>query len=159
VPASGSAPAPAPAPASGSDGPDDQRWRACVEAVEKESAMAASALKQAALLDLVEGEVRVQLPPGLYAASVEKRRAEIEAVFARFFGRPTRLALTVGAAAAPAPSATEGAAPGPAQSIAATEAAERLAHSRRVREAARQHPNIQEAARILEGGVEKIEEL
>jgi hypothetical protein len=43
-------------------------------------------------------------------------------------------------------------------SIAAAEAAEKLARSVRLREAARHHPNIAEAARILEG-VPRIEEL
>jgi len=125
--------------------------------------MAASALKQATLLGLPAGEVRIQLPPGLYAASVEKRRAEIEAVFARFFGRATRLSLTLGGA--PAPASGDASATGPAQapaavpSIAAAEAAERLARSRQVRDAARQNPNIQEAARILDGSILKIDEL
>jgi DNA polymerase-3 subunit gamma/tau len=44
-------------------------------------------------------------------------------------------------------------------SLAAAEQGERLARSRRVREAARAHPNIQEAARLLEGGVDQVEEL
>ena len=44
-------------------------------------------------------------------------------------------------------------------SLAAAEQAERLARSRQVREAARAHPNIQQAARLLEGGVDEIEEL
>ncbi|HVO21961.1 MAG TPA: DNA polymerase III subunit gamma/tau, partial [Anaeromyxobacter sp.] len=127
-----------------------------VEAVEKESSMAASALKQAALLGMGEGEVAVQLPPGMYAATLEKRRAEVEAAFGRFFGRATRLALTVGAAAPPAAGAPP-AAPGP--SLAAAEAAERTARSARVREAALSHPNVQEAVRVLDGKIEKIEEL
>ncbi|HVO20348.1 MAG TPA: DNA polymerase III subunit gamma/tau, partial [Anaeromyxobacter sp.] len=71
----GVAPAPPAAPAPAED-PRDARWRAAVEAVEKESSMAASALKQAALLGMGEGEVAVQLPPGMYAATLEKRRAE-----------------------------------------------------------------------------------
>lgn len=67
------------------------RWRAAVAEVEKASPLAAPALKQAALLGIEKGVVSVQLPPGLMAATAERRRPEIEAVFARFFGRPTRL--------------------------------------------------------------------
>jgi DNA polymerase-3 subunit gamma/tau len=125
--------------------------------------MAAPALKQAALLRLAAGEVAVQLAPGLFAQTAEKRRGEIEAELARFFGRPTRLLITLGAlphpAAAPdAPAASAPAAAGPV-SIAAVEAAERQARSARVRETAQAHGNIREAARILGGGIEKIEEL
>ena len=96
----------------------------------------------------------IQLPPGMMADAAERRRPEIEAVFARHFGRPTRLVVKRGVAAAPA----AGAQPAPA-SIAQTEAAERQARSSAVRETARSHPNIREAARILDGGVDKIEEL
>jgi len=150
------APAPAPDPAPAADAGPAERWRAAVEEVEKESPSAASALKQAALLALGEGEVRIQLPPGLHAQNVERRRADIEGVFARFFGRPTRLAVTVAAGAPPAGEAGPGAA---APSIAAADAAERMARAQRVRDAARAHPNIKEAAKILEGGIDKIEEL
>jgi DNA polymerase-3 subunit gamma/tau len=134
--------------------PVGERWRTVVEEVEKVAPMAAPALRQATLLWLREGEVAIQLPPGMLATGVERRRAELEGVFARCLGRPTRLELKLGEAA-PA-----GVVPGEAApvSIAAEEAAERLARSHRVREAARHHPNIQEAARILEGGL-KIEEL
>jgi DNA polymerase III subunit gamma/tau len=155
--AAGPAPAPAAAPAPPPAGSADARWRAVVEAVEQESSMAASALKQAAVLGLKDGEVALQLPPGMFAATLEKRRAEVEAVFGRFFGRPTRLSLAVGAAAAPA---AAGEPPPPATpSLAAAEAAERTARAARVREAARAHPNIQEAVRLLEGSIDKIEEI
>jgi len=138
-------------------GSDHERWRAAVDAVEKVSPMAAPALKQAALLRLSEGEVAVQLAPGLYAQTAEKRRAEIEAELGRHFGRPTRLAVTVSAAPPPAP--VEDAPAAAPASIAAVEAAERQARSARVREAARGNENIREAARILGGGIDKIEEL
>jgi DNA polymerase-3 subunit gamma/tau len=131
-------------------------WRQAVEAVEKESSMAASALKQASVLGLRDGEVAVQVPPGMFAATLEKRRAEIEAVFGRFFGRPTRLALSIGS---PAPAAPGEPPPAPAPSLAAAEAAERVARSARVREAARAHPNIQEAAKILDAKIDGIEEI
>jgi hypothetical protein len=44
-------------------------------------------------------------------------------------------------------------------SIAQAEAAERQARSAAARDAARGHPNIREAAKILEGGIDKVEEL
>jgi DNA polymerase-3 subunit gamma/tau len=90
----------------------------------------------------------------MLATAIERRRGEIEAVFARCLGRATRLELKLGAAPPP------GAVPGEAApvSIAATEAAEKLARSARVREAARTHPNIQAAAHILDGTI-KTEEL
>ncbi len=119
--------------------------------------MAAIALKQAALLGLTPGQVAVQLPPGMHAQTLEKRRGEIEASFARFFGQPTRLALTIGAPATPAAGGEAPVAAAP--SLAATEAAERLARAKRVREAARAHPNIQEAARVLDASIEDIDEL
>jgi DNA polymerase-3 subunit gamma/tau len=142
------------APAIDPAAPVGDRWRAVVEEVEKVTPMAAPALRQATLLWLRDGEVAVQLPAGMLASGLERKRAELEAVFARCLGRPTRLRLELGAAPPP------GAGPGEAApvSIAAEEAAQRLARSARVREAARNHPNIQEAARILEGGL-KIEEL
>lgn len=130
-----------------------ERWRAVVDEVGKVSPAAAPALMQATLRWIRDGEIGLQLPPGLMATSAERRRAEIEAVFTRCFGRPTRLALTLGEAP-PAP-------PGESApvSLAAAEQAERLARSRQVREAARAHPNIQQAARLLEGGVDQVEEL
>jgi DNA polymerase-3 subunit gamma/tau len=130
-----------------------ERWRAVVDEIEKVNPAAAPALKQATLRWIRDGEIGLQLPAGLMAASAERRRSEIEAVFARCFGRPTRLALTLGEppAAPPGESAPV--------SLAAAEQAERLARSRRIRESARAHPNIQQAARLLEGGVDQIEEL
>ncbi|ACL67102.1 DNA polymerase III, subunits gamma and tau [Anaeromyxobacter dehalogenans 2CP-1] len=152
-------PAPAaPAADPGAAASAADRWRAVVEQVEQESPTAAASLKQAALLGLGEGEVRVQLPPGFHAQSAERKRGDIEAVFGRFFGRPTRLALTV--AALPAAPAAAAAPPGAAApSIAASDAAERTARSARVRETARAHPNIQEAVRVLDGAIDRIEEL
>jgi DNA polymerase-3 subunit gamma/tau len=129
------------------------RWRAVVDEVEKVLPAAAPALKQATLRWIRDGEVGVQLPAGLMATAAERRRPEIEAVFARCFGRPTRLAITLGEAPAAPPGES---AP---VSLAATEQADRLVRSRQVRESARAHPNIQQAARLLEGGVDQIEEL
>ena len=130
-----------------------ERWRQLVEEVEKVTPSSAPALKQGTLLSLGDGEVVLQFAAGThFAAQVERRRSEIEGVFARFFGRPTRLALRSGGAAeAPPP---EGAA-----SLATVEQAEKEARSSRVREAARGHPNIKEAARVLEADLSKIEEL
>jgi DNA polymerase-3 subunit gamma/tau len=128
-----------------------------VEDVEKAHPMVAPALKQAALVSLTDGHVAIQLPPGLFAQTAERKRSDIEAALGRFFGRPTALAITV-REAPPAPEAAQGGA-APAPSIAQTEAAERQARSARVREAARSHPNVREAARVLDGDIEKIEEL
>jgi DNA polymerase-3 subunit gamma/tau len=135
-----------------------ERWRAAVEAVEKVSPRVAPALKEAVLLSLADGEITVQLPAGILAETVERRRAEIEDALARFFGRATRLAVRTGtasreeASAAPVP-------PEAVPSIAQTEAAERRARSSQRQGTARSHPNIREAARILDGGIEDVEEL
>ena len=139
---------------------DVERWRAAVDEVEKVSQLAAPMLKQAALKAIADGEVAVVMPTDFLAKSVERRRAEIETVLTRFFARPTRLAITVGSVAPePAGSPDASSAPAPAASIAATEAAERQARTARVKDAARNHPNIRDAAQILDGSIEKIEEL
>jgi DNA polymerase-3 subunit gamma/tau len=156
----GEAPAsPDPVPPPAGDAPRDdpaalasERWRAAVAEIEKASPLAAPALKQAVLLEIREGAVAIRLPQGIYATTAERRRGEVEAAFARFFGRPTRLEIAIGP---PAP----GDAAEPAPSLAAAEAAERTARAARLRESARAHPNIREAARILEGGIDGIEEL
>ena len=148
-----------PAPASPADPPGDPAgapadvWRAAVAEIEKVSPLAAPALKQATLLAVREGAVAIQLPQGLYATTAERRRGEVEAAFARFFGRPMRLEIAIGPAA---PGET---AESPSPSLAAAEAAERMARATRVRESARAHPNIREAAKILDGGIDGIEEL
>jgi hypothetical protein len=118
-------------------------------------------LKQAALSGIRDGEVAIVMPTEFLAKSVERRRAEVEEVLTRFLGQPTRLAISVGAAPdGAAQVAPDGSAspPTPA-SIAAAEAAEKQARSAHVRDAARNHPNIRDATRILDGRVEKIEEL
>ena len=120
------------------------------------SPLLAPALKEAALVSMVEGEVVIQLPPGMLADGADRRRADIEAVFGRTFGRPTRLVVKRGPVTAPA--VTPGA-PAPPASIAQAEAAERQARSSAIREAARSHPNIREATKILDGGIDDIEEL
>jgi DNA polymerase-3 subunit gamma/tau len=126
-------------------------WRALVEQAEQASPMVGQVLRQAVLLKLAEGEVAIQVAPGLAAQTAERRRGEIEAVLERFFGRPTRLAVT--ASAAPPPEAAGGA------SLAQVDQEEREARSARVREAARSHANIREAARILDADVAKVDEL
>jgi DNA polymerase III subunit gamma/tau len=154
-------PAPTP-PATSSASPEiedarTEAWRSAVDAVEKVEPRVAPALKEAALLGLSEGEVVLQLPEGMFATTVEKRRAEIEAVFASHFGRPMRLVVKTGPAQAPEPGAAAPAASAP--SLAQVEAAEKNARSARVREAAKTHPNIREAAKILDGGIKDVEEL
>jgi DNA polymerase-3 subunit gamma/tau len=128
------------------------RWRAAVAEVERASPAAANALKQGVVVAMADGEIALRLPPGMALGTAERRRAEIEAVFARHFGRPTRLVLSEG----PPPQAEASA---PPQSLAATEQAERAARTSRVKDAARAHPNIDEAAKILDGEIAKIEEL
>jgi DNA polymerase-3 subunit gamma/tau len=164
------APEPAPAlpprpvsPVSDPDGPGpssggnaEGRWAAVVAELEKESTIAATAMKQGALLGIRDGEVAVQFPPGAtYLLALERKRADVEAVFARFFGRPTKLVLSTGNAP-PAGGAAGNAAVG---SLAQMEHAEREARSERVRDEARSHPNILEAIRILDGEIDDIEEL
>jgi len=126
-------------------------WRALVEQAEQASPVVGQVLRQAVLLRLSEGEVAIQVAPGLAAQTAERRRGEIEAVLERHFGRPTRLAVT--ASAAPPPEAAGGA------SLAQVEREEREARSVRVREAARSHANIREAAQILGADVAKVDEL
>jgi DNA polymerase-3 subunit gamma/tau len=150
-PAATASPTPTPGPAD-----TTERWRGAVEAVEKVSPLSAPALREAALLSLADGEVVIQLPPGMLGDTAERRRPEIEGVFARHFGRPTRLVVKRGAIAA---AQGIGIAAAPPASIAQAEAAERQARSSAVREAAKTHPNIRDAAKILDGGIDKIDEL
>jgi DNA polymerase-3 subunit gamma/tau len=130
-----------------------------VDEVEKVSPAGAPMLKQAVLRGIRDGEIALVMPTDFLAKSVERRRPELEPVLTQFFGRPVRLAISVGAPPAEAQSPDATTPTPPPASIAATEAAERQARSARVREAARNHPNIREAVRILDGGVDKIEEL
>jgi DNA polymerase-3 subunit gamma/tau len=150
APAPPAAPGPAPRPA----GDAGVAWREAVAAVEQRSFPLAAALKQAQLVSLGDAVVSLRIGPGLHARTLADKRADVEAIFARHLGRSVRLDLVVSADAAPA--ATE--AP-PAQSLAATERAERDARAAQLRQAARNHPHIQEAAKILGGDIEGTEEL
>jgi hypothetical protein len=124
-----------------------------VAEVERSSPAVVPHLKQGALLRLAAGEVALQFPENTsFAAAVERKRADIEGALGRFFGRPTLLLVKVGP---PVPASAESA---PA-SLAAVEQAERQARSARLAEAARGHPNVQEAARVLGADVAKVEEL
>jgi hypothetical protein len=123
--------------------------------VEAGSPTAGAALKQAALVSIEDVEISVRIAPGFHAAKLQSATPEIEAAFARHFGRPVRLAIAVGGA--PQPPGTE---PAPsAQSLAQLERTEREARSRQVKEAARTHPNIQGAAQILGGEIDRTDEL
>lgn len=126
-------------------GGQPERWRAAVDEVERVSSALANALKQAVLVNWSEGEVALRMPPGMFFSTVERRRSDIEALFSRFFGRPTKLSLSQGA---PDPAA-------PSSSLAAAEQREREARWA----AAKAHPNIREASRILDGEVTNIEDL
>jgi DNA polymerase III subunit gamma/tau len=154
-----SASAPPPTPPRSADDPSrswPDRWRALVAEVERTSPPLGGALKQAAVpADPAGGELSLLFASGMHRSTVERRRGDLEALLARHFGRPVRLVLGQ-AAAGSAPAASS--AP-PAQSLAAVESAERAERSARVKDAARAHPNIQEATRILDGEITKIEEL
>jgi DNA polymerase-3 subunit gamma/tau len=133
-----------------------ERWRAAVVEVERMSPPLGGALKQAAVPpEPSGGDLALHFASAMHRTAVERRRADLEALFSRHFGRPLRLALAQADAAAAAPAASVP----PPQSLAAVEHAAREARSTRVKDAARAHPKIQEAARILDGEVTKIEEL
>jgi DNA polymerase-3 subunit gamma/tau len=159
-----SAPGPAPAApkaspgaasdalAVGSDEPTAARWRAAVAEVEAESPTLGSALKQAALVALGSPEVRIRFPAGnRFPDMVERKRTQVEKAFASYLGRPVKLVIEVG------PAVPEAAAP--VASIASVERAEREARVARVRDEARAHPNIQEAAKLLGADIEGTDEL
>jgi DNA polymerase-3 subunit gamma/tau len=123
--------------------------------VERTSPPLGGALKQAAVpADPAGGDLSLLFASQMHRSTVERRRADLEALFTRHFGRP--LKLVVGQADPASAPAASSAAP---QSLAAVESAERAARGARVKDAARKHPNIQEATRILDGEITKIEEL
>jgi hypothetical protein len=123
-----------------------------VAAVEKDSPALGPVLKQAELVALGEAEVRLRFAQGSsYPQLLERRRAGVEKVLSGFLGRPVRLVVEVG------PAAETGAAPG--TSIAAAERAEKEARSSERQAAARNHPNIQEAARLLGADIDGTDEL
>lgn len=144
---------PPPGPSTGSSSGDG--WRALVVEVEKASPALGNALKHAVPIAFGGEEVSVRMPAGMARSTVMRRRAEIETIIARFSGRPARLLLLEGAPESE-PTAAQASVP---ESLAAMEQAERSARSARVQAAARAHPNVQQAAKILGGEVIKIEEL
>lgn len=132
--------------------PIAERWRLLVIEVERMSPALAAALKQGALIGIGDEEVAVQFAEGSsFKAQTERKRTDLERLFRTFFGQPKRLAIRFGSASE---ARSIAAAP-----IAAVEQAEREARSNRVREAARSHPNIQDAVKTLDAKIEKIEEL
>jgi DNA polymerase III subunit gamma/tau len=143
--------APAPAAAAAPAG----EWRAAVALVEAESPTLGSALKQATPVTFGWPEVRVRFPAGTrFPEMVERKRAAVEKTFSGYLGRPVKLAIEVGP---DAPAAAEAVAPG--TSIASVERAEREARVAKVRDEARAHPNIQEAAKLLGADIEGTDEL
>jgi DNA polymerase-3 subunit gamma/tau len=148
-------PAPAPAPAQDESHPLAERWRAAVAEVEAESPTLGVALKQATLVSLGSTEVRIRFPAGTkFPDMVERKRVPVEKAFSGYLGRPVTLAIEVGPAA---PAAAESAAP--VASIASVERAEREARSAKLRDEARTHPNIQEAAKLLGAEIDGTDEL
>jgi DNA polymerase III subunit gamma/tau len=146
------------APAAGSEDPAAVEWRSAVAAVEAESPTLGSALKQATLVALGAPEVRIRFPPGTrFPDMVERKRTAVEMAFASHLGRPVKLAIEVGPAEAAAGS-SQGA-PAQVASIASVERAEREARVAKVKDEARAHPNIQEAAKLLGADIEGTDEL
>jgi DNA polymerase-3 subunit gamma/tau len=130
-------------------------WRSAVAAVEADSPTLGSALKQATLVALGSPEVRIRFPAGTrYPDMVERKRSQVEKVFSTFLGRPVKLAIEVGPAAPATPEAAA-----PVASIASVERAERETRVAKVRDEARSHPNIQEAAKLLDADIEGTDEL
>ena len=116
-------------------------------------------LKQAVLRAIRDGEILV-MPTDFLAKSVERRRAELEPVLSQFFGRSVRLAISAGGALWSSRWRETRATRPRCRVDRGRRAPPRSRPARaRVRDAARNHPNIREASRILDGGVEKIEEL
>jgi len=146
--------APAQEPRDDPTAPTAERWRAAVAAVERATSAAGNALKQAVLMGLSEGEVALRIPSGMAHSTLDRRRGEVEAIFSRFFGRPVKVTLQQGEGVAVA--SPGGALP---QSLASAERAEREERANEVRATARAHPNIQEAVRVLEGEIVKVDEL
>jgi DNA polymerase-3 subunit gamma/tau len=141
--------------AAGTDAPSAVEWRSAVAAVEADSPTLGSALKQATLVALGSPEVRIRFPAGTrFPDMVERKRAAVEKAFSAHLGRPVKLAIEVGPAAAAAPEAAA-----PVASIASVERAEREARAAKVRDEARTHPNIQEAAKLLGADIEGTDEL
>ncbi|BDG10422.1 DNA polymerase III subunit gamma/tau [Anaeromyxobacter paludicola] len=149
----------APGPCDDPSAPPAERWRAAVESMERQSPFVAQALKHAALLGIEADAISLSLPRGsTMAAAAERKRPEAEASLSRFFGRAMKLVLSLGDAPPPA-AAAAGPAPGAPTSIFAAEKAERAAlHAKREAEA-RGHPNIQDAVRILDGEIHRVDDL
>ncbi|MEY2667405.1 MAG: hypothetical protein RJA59_43, partial [Pseudomonadota bacterium] len=140
--------------AAGSDEPTAAGWRSAVAAVEAESPTLGSALKQATLVSLGSPEVRIRFAAGTrFPDMVERKRAAVEKAFSAHLGRPVKLAIEVGPVQA-APDV-----PAPVASIASVERAEREARAAKIRDEARSHPNIQEAAKLLGADIEGTDEL
>ncbi len=129
-------------------------WRSAVSAVEAESPTLGSALKQATLVALGSPEVRIRFPAGTrFPDMVERKRAAVEKAFSSHLGRPVKLAIEVG------PVQATPDVPAPVASIASVERAEREARAAKIRDEARTHPRIQDAAKLLGADIEGTDEL
>ena len=136
------------------DEPTAGAWRSAVSAVEAESPTLGSALKQATLVALGSPEVRIRFPAGTrFPDMVERKRAAVEKAFSAHLGRPVKLAIEVG------PVQATPDVPAPVASIASVERAEREARAAKLRDEARTHPDIQEAAKLLGADIEGTDEL
>ena len=167
-PAPAAAPAPAvaaaaPTPAAPEAAPPDdsqplpERWRAAVAAVESESPTLGAALKQATLVSFGPPDVRIRFAAGTkFPEMIERKRLAVEKAFSGFLGRPVKLAVEIGPGAPTGPAAEASA---PVAPIASVERAEREARSAKLRDEARTHPNIQEAAKLLGAEIDGTDEL
>jgi DNA polymerase-3 subunit gamma/tau len=106
-------------------------------------------------VSLGSAEVRIRFPAGTkFPDMVERKRVAVEKAFSGHLGRPVKLAIEVGPPAPAAAMATP-----PVASIASVERAEREARSAKLRDEARTHPNIQEAAKLLGAEIDGTDEL
>jgi len=101
-----------------------------------------TALEGGRLVARDEGRIELELATGVAARRLEGRIGELEAVCERFFGRPTRVALT--AKERPTP----GSDPGPTADRALRQRKEALSH-----------PNVNQALEILGGEIVEIRPL
>ena len=137
-----------PAPAAAPLGKD--LWKAAVDAVRNESPRHGKSLAFGRLLRAAAGEVVIAFTPeaDFHRATVSgSGRPLIEEIFAKVFGRPTKLIIDQhGAASAP-------------PSLAEEEAKEKEAHEKSVEARVRRHPALQAAMRMLGGEIEQIQML
>ena len=132
-----------------------ERWRAAVAEVEAESPTLGSALKQATLR---RRSARPRCASAsrrdTYPAMVERKRAAVEKAFSAFLGRPVKLAIEMGPAQPRPPASRAGRLHRRGGAGRAGGAAVQGRGTRRAT-----HPNIQEAAKLLDAEIDGTDEL